>query len=240
MNKDFKRMYLVSHKFLFNDSNQSIQQKPRAASPPPPPPLLFPTPMETDATRKRRHEEATPAEEQEEEEEEGAETKRIRNEPVAAPAPAPAFKAITFEKASTLPAAPAAAAPVAAPVQEKVLKKIPKKFIEKKKHFCYICNKEYGSERIFNRHVALVHEGKRINKDNLIVSVPKKFEIIHDIKKLKPFICTYCDKTFKNHTEYDKHLKSVHNAPPVTESQLYKRGSPKNRRDIIREFEKVT
>ena len=110
------------------------------------------------------------------------------------------------------------------------------KTIEKKKHFCYICNKEYASERSFNKHVALVHEGKRrITKDHLIVSVPKKFQIIDDIKKLKPFICTFCGISFKNHTQYDKHIKS-HQASPTT--QLYKRAGP--RRDLIRPFDKVT
>ena len=248
--KDFTRMYLVSHKYLFD--------KPPTPSPPSPP-------METDQrqreeedeeiirneTKKRQREEQEEEEEiaskrirtdlkRQREEEEEIVPKRIRTDQREQEEEEIAPKRIRTDlKRQREQEEEEEIAPKRIRTEEEdeapdYLKK--DKTIEKKKHFCYICNKEYASERSFNKHVALVHEGKRrITKDHLIVSVPKKFQIIDDIKKLKPFICTFCGISFKNHTQYDKHIKS-HQASPTT--QLYKRAGP--RRDLIRPFDKVT
>ena len=76
--------------------------------------------------------------------------------------------------------------------------------------FCYICKKNFKNTTNFNKHVKVVHEGKRIDKDNMIGSAPKKFHVIEDIKKLKPFNCGFCGNSFKYRTEFDKHLRRDH------------------------------
>ena len=77
--------------------------------------------------------------------------------------------------------------------------------------FCYICKRNFKNTTNFNKHVKVVHEGKRIDKDNMIGSAPKKFHVIEDdINKLKPFICAFCGNSFKYRTEFDKHLRRDH------------------------------
>ena len=119
------------------------------------------------------------------------------------------------------------------------LANIKKKTIGRPRTHCYICNRKFANNSTFNRHVDLVHNGKRIDKSNLIVSVPKKFEVISDIKNLKPFHCAYCGMNFKNHSQHDQHMKVKHDIAPIVETQRYKRGIPRSREVIKKEFMEV-
>ena len=114
------------------------------------------------------------------------------------------------------------------------------KSIGRPRTFCYICNRKFNTHTGFNKHVNIVHTGNRINKDNLIVSVPKKFEVISDVKNLKPYNCGFCGMKFKSHTKYDQHLKSKHQISPIVETELYTRRIPRSRDILKDDFEKVT
>ena len=244
MNKDFKKMYLVTHQFLFNKAlppshsplppptpvveeeqlplspPQEDQQQPRPPSPPLP---LRPTEEERTETnpRKRRNKEPIF------EEDEGNEKRMM-------------FETEEKDEGEEEVAVAKEVDKDNEQVREKEIELIKtNKKIGRPKTTCYICNKKFNTHTGFKKHVNIVHDGNRINKDKLVVSVPKKFEVISDIKNLKPFHCAYCGMNFKNHSQHDQHMKVKHDIAPIVETQRYKRGIPRTREVIKKEFMEV-
>jgi len=80
---------------------------------------------------------------------------------------------------------------------------------------CQICKKTFNQKELANRHVAIVHEKKKLFKCSAceksfskVSNMQVHFEFVHEGKKR--FECNLCGKKFTRQQSLDHHIASIH------------------------------
>ncbi|XP_022323174.2 uncharacterized protein LOC111124530 isoform X1 [Crassostrea virginica] len=84
----------------------------------------------------------------------------------------------------------------------------------KGKYICKICSKEFGLQRLLNRHLKCHSDVKRY----LCTFCGKGFNDTFDLKRhtrihtgVKPYACSECDRSFTQRCSLESHCRKVHN-----------------------------